>query len=180
MAKTPRKSSTGKATAAREKSNTQQVAEPIRAMASFEDMERLMERYFDRVSPRSWMHRHGWDMPSLADMAMPFEGKHPRVDVIEKDNEIVVKAELPGVEKKDLDVSMTDNTITIKAENSHETEVDKSDYYHHEISKSSFSRTVSLPAKVDGSKATASFNNGIMEMKIPKVEGSRRRKIEVK
>lgn len=178
MAKRQRKSAGGKATADAE-NNKQQVAGPLRSMASFEDLERMMERYFDRVSPRGWMHRLGWDIPSLADITLPFEGKHPRVDVIDKDNEIVIRAELPGIEKKDLDVSITDSTVTIKAENTHETEVDKADYYHREISKGCFSRTVSLPGKVDGNKATATFNNGIMEMKIPKVEGSKRRKIEV-
>ena len=75
-------------------------------------------------------------------MATPYEGKTPSVDVIERDNEIMVKAELPGVDKKDLDISVTSNTVTIKGSTSHEEKEEKGDYYRCEISRGSYSRTL--------------------------------------
>ena len=111
---------------------------------------------------------------------MPFEGKNPRVDVIDHDNSVVVKAELPGVEKKDLDVTMSDNTVTIKGEVSHEREVTKGDYYRREMSSGLFSRTITLPAEVDGAKAEATYKDGVLELTLPKVAKSKRRKVAVK
>ena len=77
-----------------------QKAEPKRALSPFEEMDRLFEDYFSR----GWMRPFRWEWPSLGEMAKPFEGKMPKVDVIERDDEVVVKAELPGVDKEDLDV----------------------------------------------------------------------------
>ena len=105
--------------------------------------------------------------------------KVPKIDVINRDKEIVVKAELPGVAKEDIDVSMTDNTVTIKGSTSHEEKEEKGDYYRCEISRGSFSRTVALPGDVDADKAKASFNDGILELTLPKVERSHRKTINV-
>jgi HSP20 family protein len=103
----------------------------------------------------------------------------PRVDVIDRDNDIVVKAEIPGVKKEDLDVSMTDTTVTIKGSTSHEEKHEKGNYYRCEISRGAFSRTVALPSNVDTDKAKAVFNDGILELTIPKVEKAKRKSITV-
>jgi HSP20 family protein len=103
----------------------------------------------------------------------------PKVDVVERDNEIVVRAEVPGVDKKDLDVSVSDNAVTIKGSTRHEEKEEKGDYYHHEISTGTFSRMVSLPANVDGSKAKADFKDGVLELTIPKVGQSKRHSIKL-
>ena len=137
-------------------------AEPIRALSPFEEMEQVFDRAFERFFPRGWIRPSRWEFPHWAELPEPFEGKHPRVDVIDQDNDIVVKAEIPGVEKKDLDVSMTENTVTIKASVSHEKEESKGDYYRRELSSGSFSRTVALPGEIDGSKAEAKFKDGVL------------------
>jgi HSP20 family protein len=153
-----------------------QKAEPKRALSPFEEMDRLFEDYFSR----GWMRPFRWEWPSLGEMAKPFEGKMPKVDVIERDDEVVVKAELPGVDKKDLDVSVTENSVTIKGTTRHEEKEEKGDFYRCEISRGAYARTVALPSYVDADKAKASFKDGVLELKLPKVEKSKRRSIEIK
>ena len=152
-----------------------QKAEPKRALSPFEEMDRMFEDYFSR----GWMRPFRWEWPSLGEMAKPFEGKMPKVDVIERDDEVVIKAELPGVDKKDLDVSVTENSVTIKGTTSHEEKEEKGDYYRCEISRGAYARTVALPSYVDADKAKASFKDGVLELKLPKVEKSKRRTVEV-
>ena len=153
-----------------------QKAEPKRALSPFEEMDRLFEDYFSR----GWMRPFRWEWPSLGELAKPFEGKMPKVDVIERDDEVIVKAELPGVDKKDLDVSVTENSVTIKGTTSHEEKEEKGDYYRCEISRGAYARTVALPSYVDADKAKANFKDGVLELKLPKVEKSKRRSIEIK
>lgn len=144
-------------------------------LSPFDEMDRLMESFF----PRRWMHPFRWEMPSMSELGAPFDAKMPRVDVIDRDTEILVKAEMPGVEKDDLDVSVTGNTVTIKGTTSHEEKEEKGDYYRCEISRGSFSRTVPLPASVDSNKAKASFKDGILELTLPKVEKSKRKSVTI-
>ena len=142
------------------------------------DMEREMERMFDRFGG-GWMRPLRWERPSWRDMTAPFEGKSPSVDVIERDEEVLVRAELPGVDKSDLDVSMTDNTVTIKGSTRTEEKEEKGDYLRREVSTGSYSRTVTLPAEVDGDKANASFKDGLLELTLPKQKKAKRRNIKV-
>ena len=74
---------------------------------------------------------------------------------------------------------MTANTVTINVTDTHKKEETKGDYYRCEISRGAFSRTVALPCDVDGSKANANFKNGMLELTIPKVEQSKRRRITI-
>jgi HSP20 family protein len=103
----------------------------------------------------------------------------PKVDIVDQENEIVVRAEMPGVEKRDLDVSLTESTVTIKGQTSHEEKEEKGEYYRCEISRGSFSRTVALPGEIDTEKAKASFKDGVLEMKLPKQARSKRRSVTV-
>lgn len=156
-----------------------QKAVPSRALSPFDEMERMMDRMFGGFFPRAWMHPLRWEHPRWGELAAPFEGKWPQVDVIDREAEVVVRAELPGVEKKDLDVSIGDNTVTIKAATKHEEREEKGDYYRCEISQGSYARTVGLPAEVDASKAKAKFKDGLLELTLPKLEKSKRRSITV-
>jgi HSP20 family protein len=103
----------------------------------------------------------------------------PSLDVIDRDNEVFVRAELPGIDKKDLNISLTDNLLTIKGQSSSEKKEEKGDYYRHEISSSSFARSVTIPAIVDSSKTVANLKDGILEITLPKVEASKRRNIAI-
>lgn len=145
---------------------------PPRALNPFEELDRMFEGFF----PRRWMQPFHLDMPHWPEIA---ELKAPKVDIIDRETEIVVKAELPGVAKDDIDVTMTDNSVTIKGSSSHEEKEEKGNYYRCEISRGSFSRTVALPADVSADKARATFNDGILELTIPKEEKSHSKSITV-
>ena len=145
------------------------------ALSPFEEMERILENF----STRGWLRPFHWDEPMTGELALPLERKIPSVDVLERDDEITVKAELPGIEKKDLDVSLTNNSVTIKGSSSHEEKQEEANYYRCEISKGSYMRTIALPAEIDEDKARAKFKDGVLELTLPKVEKSHRRSIKV-
>ena len=134
---------------------------------------------FDNLFRRGFMRPFHWDWPSWSELAAPLEGKLPRMDVIDRAEEIVVRAEVPGVDKDNLEVTFSDNTITIKGSTRHEEKEEKGNYYRCEISQGSFARTVLLPTDVDGSKARASFKDGMLEVTLPKVTPAQRHTIKV-
>jgi HSP20 family protein len=103
----------------------------------------------------------------------------PSLDVVDRDNEVLVRAEIPGIEKKDIDVSLNDNVLTIKGQSSKEEKEEKGDYYRREISSSSFARSVTVPANLDISKTVANLKDGVLEVRLPKVEASKRHSISV-
>ncbi|HEY8354814.1 MAG TPA: Hsp20/alpha crystallin family protein [Methylophilaceae bacterium] len=140
------------------------------------DMERVFERLFGRSWPAFWGH----EFPAFDTLAAELD--HPRLpnlDIIDQDNEIVVRAEMPGIDKKDVSVSLTDNLLTIKGETRKESRDEKGDYHRREISRASFARTVALPANVDASRAGATLQDGVLEIRLTKAESSRRRTITV-
>jgi HSP20 family protein len=159
----------GKQEVARQGGPREQLPSP------FEEMEKLFDSFF----PRGWLQPRQWDWPAIGEMAMPFAGRMPRVDVIDRDAEVLVRAELPGVEKDDLDVTVTDDAVTIKASTRHEKQEEKGDYHRCEISRGAFARSISLPAGVDAENARATFHDGLLELTLPKLARQGKRRIEV-
>ena len=102
----------------------------------------------------------------------PFEGHlgafSPSVDVTENDKEIKISAELPGMDEKDIDVSLQIDMLTIKGEKKEEKEDKGKDYYKMERSYGSFSRTIPLPVEVETDKVVASFKQGVLSITLPK------------
>jgi HSP20 family protein len=142
-----------------------------------DDLEQDIERMFESFMSRNWL-RPFRDFPNLrSSVDLP---RVPRVDLVERDNEVAIRAELPGVDKKDVEVTLTDRTITIRASSRKEEKEEKGEYYRREISTGETSRTLTLPAEVDGTKATAEFKDGILEVVIPKIAKSKRVQVEVK
>lgn len=99
-----------------------------------------------------------------------FEGAMwaPAVDLIDQKDKILAKVELPGVEKKDVKISLVDNNLTIQGEIKKEEEIKKEDYYYRERAYGNYARTISLPAEIDKDKIVAKFKNGILEITLPK------------
>ncbi len=91
----------------------------------------------------------------------------PQMDVYEKDGKLVVKAELPGMKKEDVEVTVEEGDLVIKGERKTESEVKQEDYYRSERSYGSFYRRVPLPEGVDPEKATATYADGILEIDVP-------------
>jgi len=140
-------------------------------LSPFEEAERLFDSW---LRPMSRMA--AWPLEIAT-----FEPAFPRVDMFEKGDELIVKADLPGMKKDDVEVNLSDNLLTISGETKTEEKVEKGDFYACERSTGSFRRTFELPYDVDGSKTTAHFENGVLEIRLSKthrVEGEPK-KIEI-
>src|SRR5436309_1925415 len=138
----------------------------------FSYLRNQINRVFDDFWGEPWLEPRG-DMGAA--------GFWPQVDVTETDKEIKVCAEIPGVEPKDIDVSVEDGRLTIKGEKEYEREEKEKGQYRMERSYGSFERAIELPAEVDESKAKAEFKKGVLRLTLPKRPGaqSRRKKIPV-
>ena len=116
----------------------------------------------------------------------PFAGRlgafSPKVDVKESEKDIRVTAELPGMNDKDIDVSLSKDALTIRGEKKEEKEDKGKDYYRMERSYGSFARTVPLPAEIDTDKVKAEFKKGVLTVTVPKTAKAMRetKKISVK
>lgn len=104
----------------------------------------------------------------------------PAVEVYEKADKFVVRAELPGMKKEEIDVSVVGDTLTISGERKTESEVKDEDYCRCELCYGKFSRSVGLPAAVNAAKVDASYDDGILEISLPKVEAAKPKKVTVK
>jgi len=103
----------------------------------------------------------------------------PMVDIYEDDHEFVVKADLPGLEIKDIDLQIQENILTLKGERRMEKEVEKDRYHRIERSYGSFQRSFTLPNIVDQEKVKARFKDGVLEIRIPKLERAKPKQIQV-
>jgi HSP20 family protein len=104
----------------------------------------------------------------------------PAVDVFDRNGSFVVKADVPGMAAKDIEVNMTEDGVTISGERTEEKEVKEKDYYRSERSYGRFMRQISLPAGADRDKAQATFKEGVLEITFPLKEGAQKKTIEVK
>jgi HSP20 family protein len=136
------------------------------------DMDRMMEDFFGRRFRPWWPER--WARTNELDV------RAPAVDVFEEKDDIVVKAEIPGMDKDNIEVNLTDHTLTIKGEKKKEEEVKEENYYRSERSYGSFFRTLELPKDVYADKVKATFKNGVLEVRMPKTEEAKTKEIKVK
>lgn len=102
------------------------------------------------------------------------------VNVLDKGDKLVVKAEIPGVAEENLDIEVSDDSITIAGERAEEKETKEEDYYHKESHYGTFSRTVSLPVAVVSDRAEAEVKNGVLTVTLPKVAERKAKKIQLK
>lgn len=107
---------------------------------------------------------------------------NPKVNVAETDTNVQITAELPGMEEKDIDVSLAENTLTIKGEKKKESEEKNKNFHRVERSYGYFQRSLPLPAEVEVDKVAANFKNGILNITLPKSQASKAKskKIEIK
>jgi HSP20 family protein len=129
----------------------------------FEELRRVQER----------MGRLFEELPESIGPSLPVSpemAQTPYVDVVDRNNDIVVTADLPGVDKKDIKIDVRDNVLEISAQRKTEKEEKEGGFLRHERRFNQFYRAIRLPALVDKSKAKASFNNGVLEITLPKTE----------
>ena len=129
-----------------------------------------MDRVFDRFFESRWE-----ELPALGDWM-------PKVDVSETKDSVVVKAETPGMEAKDIQVSLQENVLTITGEKKQEKEDKEKDERYHRVERSygSFSRSMRLPAGVESGKVNATFKNGVLTVTLPKTASAKATPIPVK
>ena len=108
------------------------------------------------------------------------DGHYMRLDVQEAGDELVVKAELPGGDKEGFGITVEGDVLRIEAEKKAEKEVKEHTYYLCERHFGKFSRTLSLPFPVDAGKASATLENGVLEIRLPKAEEAKSKRIEIK
>ena len=138
---------------------------------------RSMEEFFEDFPPRRWMETFGplgWNWPIGIDYERAF-----RLDVIDHDEELVVRAELPGVEKEDVNVEITGDRLMIEAEREFEEEDEKKDFYRHELGYGKLMRTVSLPVEVDPERIVAELKEGILTVTLPKIRVAEKHTVKV-
>ena len=140
-----------------------------RLPALLDDMERMM----GELVHRPWPGFGAAPFRGLLGDLGSAVGMSPAVDVFEEGGSIVVKAELPGLTSKDIAVKLVDNILEITGEKKTEEKIDRRDYLRVERSYGKFSRTLRLPEGLDGEHVAASFNDGVLEIKIPKIESKR-------
>ena len=101
------------------------------------------------------------------------------VDVYQTDDEIVIKSTIAGVTADDLDISITNDMVTIKGNRGSEEKIKQSDYYYQELYWGAFSRSIILPEEIDADNAKASMKNGVLTIRLPKLAKSRTKKIKI-
>lgn len=142
----------------------------------FDAFDRMMDRFledFPRMTLPGLLGRERWWPMRELRLGVP------AVDVYEEKDAVVVKAELPGMEKDDIEVTLTGTTLTLKGEKKKEEEVKERDFYRCERSYGSFSRIIPLPADVKPDLVKATFNNGVLEVRLPKTDEAKKRSVKV-
>ena len=135
--------------------------DPFASLAEIQDE---MNRLFD-TSMRQHGHLEGAFSPSL--------------DIYEEKDSLMVKADLPGLNKEDVSVALQDNVLTIKGERKYEAEKKETNFYRRERVHGSFVRSVELPVTVDANKVSAQFRDGVLHITLPKSESAKPKEIKV-
>jgi len=151
------------------------VREPVRLHDIFENMERLMEEAWNRPM-------FGFGLPMMRTLLPDWgriETRIPAVDLYEEEGTIVVKAEVPGVSKEDVTVTLEGDRLTIRGETRHEDKREEKDYIRLERSHGRFERTLTLPDGVDLDKVTATMRDGVLEIRVPRTAEAAPRTITV-
>ncbi|MBE0429038.1 MAG: Hsp20/alpha crystallin family protein [Thermoleophilia bacterium] len=139
-------------------------------MKEIRDLQREMSRVFGRPF-----------VSLFEEPSRELTGFGPTMDVYSKDNDLIVRVEMPGMKAEDLDISLSEHTLTISGERKEDKEVKEEDFYRRESSYGRFERTLPLPEKITESDIDASYEDGILEVKVKgAVEEEPVKKIEVK
>ena len=134
-----------------------------------------LQRDFDDLLTR-FLDRDFWDSRDLLREDRWF----PSVDIAEKKKEIIVKAEIPGVEAKDMDITISGKILTIKGEKKQEKKEKEENFHRMERSYGYFNRTIELPCEVDSEKVDASYKKGVLKIELKKNKESESKRIEIK
>jgi HSP20 family protein len=137
--------------------------DPVKEMLEVRDgFDRLVDRFFGR----------DFDL-------WPARVWNPAVDIYEDDNNVLVKAEVPGIRKEDIKLTLSGDTLTISGRSSSEKEVKEKNYYRKEIRGGSFTRSFVLPCPIDREKVSATYKDGVLEVTLPKAEEAKTKEVTI-
>ena len=144
-------------------------------------------RWYDRdlepLNTFDWLQRQIndlFDFPRVPQTHGLFDRRvSPAIDVVEHPGSFTVECDLPGIDQKDIDITIASGVLTIKGEKKSDGESEKSKVYRKEIWEGSFQRTLSLPTGVDSGKVEAAFNDGVLTITLPKREDTKSKKIQL-
>ncbi len=138
----------------------------------FYSLQRDMNSLFDNFF-------RGFDISPRGFYESDLGGFSPSIDVKENEKEFIIKAEIPGVEEKDVEVTVSNDSVTIRGEKKEEKEDKDKNYYYMERSYGSFHRIIPLAAEVESGRAQARFKNGVIDIKIPKSQNAQSRGVKI-
>jgi len=146
----------------------------------FDALRRQMDRMLEEFSEGFGITPFNWGNRGL--LEENWGGYWPQIDVTEDEKGYTVMAELPGLEEKDVEVTLSDNALTLRGEKKREFEEKDRNFYRMERSYGTFQRTIPIPAEVDEARIEASFKKGVLTVTLPKNETARKeeKKIKVK
>lgn len=142
-------------------------------LAPIEEFHTEVDRLFDRF------FNDGWELPTLPRFSREWAGWSPSLDVTESDQEIAIRAELPGVDPKDLEITVTGDLLTLSGRKKETTEHRDKGVYHSECRYGSFRRSVPLPAPVQAEDVSAEYKNGVLSIRLKKEAGAETKRIPV-
>ena len=140
--------------------------EPVRELNTIQsEMNRLFNTFFDSPTPANGTALRRWI---------------PAMDLVETDDDFVLRADLPGLTEADVNIELEDNVLTLSGERRLEHQDRKDGYYRVERASGAFSRSLTLPEGIDPDAIRASFENGVLEVRVPKPEQRKPRRVEIK
>lgn len=144
----------------------------------FDEMRRL-QRELDKSFSDFWGSESYKALPDYTRNKGALALRSPLTDLEETDKEVIAKFEMPGVDKKDIQLNVTPDKIEVKVEKKQEAKVEKKGFYREERSYRGFYRAMALPSEVLADKAKAKYKDGVLEVTIPKAENKKKNKIEI-
>lgn len=153
----------------RKRENTEALAPKGTFEDTFMTLQHEMNRMFDNFFDNFGLGATPTTLPSFT----------PRVDVTETNESIEVTAELPGLTEKDIEVSLTDNELVLRGEKKHEIDETRGGVHRIERAFGSFYRRIPIPREVEEGKVDATFKNGVLHMKLPKVEKEKAKSVKI-
>jgi HSP20 family protein len=130
----------------------------------FETLRNQMDRLFEDLTDRNYRSEIDWQ---------------PAIEMLDREDKIVVKASLPGIDPKDIDVSVSRNTVTITGDRTYENQTENKGLYHSEFSYGKFERIVKLPVAVQNDRVKAEFDRGILTLNLPKLEADLNKVVKI-
>jgi HSP20 family protein len=145
----------------------------------FRRFEETMNRMFEDMWGINFGRRPLLSPPSEERSLERYSARKPFIDIVETDKDVVATAEMPGLEKSDININLTEDVLEISTETKQEEEKKEKGFVYKERRSGSYYRTISLPSAVDPDNTKATYNNGVLQVTMPKTEVKKKTQLKV-